>query len=225
MAKAFPQGQNIGSPFVRLNLDTGETLKIDQIGLNNAAGISSLNDGFVRCDLHGSRVLRTDRDLKSWTIKNPWNARLGADGLIYVITYNGEFYSISKTNEVRLEISGLDAPFDFQFTNDGEVWITEQGQGLGRVAKWQRGLNGVFELALTSNRQWLNPEGIVTLGKKIFVLDTESEELVEVYETVETATSISGLGMPILVKENRQELFVYSNSYLGFPSILVLKSK
>ncbi|MGE0763667.1 MAG: hypothetical protein AB7N80_10355 [Bdellovibrionales bacterium] len=186
------------------------------------AGISKTQTGYLISDLQGSIVYETDKNLKvlnQWAVTNPWQAKAGPDGQVYIITYAGNFVRVTPTGRLTTLISGLDAPFDFAFTENGHVWISEQGQADGRVSLWQFDKNK-FVRSFDSAFKWRNPEGLIYQGGNLWVLDTELGELIKVSFDGTTKSQIKNLGIPILIETTQKSFVVFSNNYKGKPSLL-----
>mgnify|MGYP001575108426 FL=1 len=190
------------------------------------SGISAVPGGYLVCDLNASRVIQVTSSfevIREWSVSHPWNAKVDQNGTPYAITHEGELVRLLPSGKTRTVISGLDAPFDFAFTHQSdEVWISEQGKGLGAVSGWKippRG-NGIRQIS--SNYPWANPEGMVFFQDSIWVVDAERGELVEMGSDGSVESVFQGLGIPILVKNDRGRLLVYSNQYRGRAALLWL---
>ncbi len=191
------------------------------------AGISTVPNGYVVCDLAGSRVVELDGSFqvrRAWPVVHPWNAKLAPDGQLYALTFEGSFERLLPNLTTETILTGLDAPFDFAFTADPrQVWISEQGAAAGRVARWSVPAQGPGALELTAHHGWQNPEGLDLSGTDLWVVDTEAGSLVKVDASGNATLALSGLGIPILVRNlSPQKLLVYSNRYQGHPSFLTV---
>jgi len=191
------------------------------------AGITSIPEGYFICDLHASRVFQTDKNFQikqQWQIENPWVAKIDLKGNIHVLTFGGQFYSLKPKGRKTLLISDLDAPFDFEFTeNDGEVWISEQGAQEGRVSLWKKGKNKKFARSLDSKFDWQNPEGLLYQSGILWVLDTELGKLIQVNNKGAAKVALKDLGIPILIKALNENLIVYTNDYQGGPALITVQ--
>jgi hypothetical protein len=190
------------------------------------AGIAEIGSGYLICDLHGSFIYQTNKNLKiekQWAVLNPWNARMSLDGKIFAITQSGQFILLNLNGTVTELIQNLDAPFDFAFDVDqGGVWITEQGQKDGRVSLWKQNTGLKFTRTVDSQFKWKNPEGIVYSRGFAWVLDTELRQLVKVSTNGMTQSAAQNLGIPILIKEFNGDFVVLSNNFQNGPKLLTL---
>lgn len=204
--------------------------EFDTVGFSGQglAGISQLPSGYLICDLHGSAVYRTDFKFQTtaeqtWQVENPWIAKADGKGNIYVLTYSGEFLQLLPHGKSKTLISELDAPFDFDFDPKGGFWISEQGVQDGAVSLWQKSSKRKYLRTVTSKWTWKNPEGVLFDGGFLWVVDTESGELVRVTGDGVAKTMLKDLGIPILIRKLDTHFLIYSNNYEGAPALLEIE--
>lgn len=223
LADTFRSRRTVKSQLYRIKQQTVESISVSGAGL---AGLSRNNLGYLICDLHGSKVQQVDDHflpLQSWKIQNPWIARTDSLGNTFALTYGGELLKLLPDGQTETLLTGLDAPFDFAFTdNANEMWISEQGENLGRVALWDLTPGQSAQTKLTARYHWSNPEGLLFANGLLWVLDTELGHLVKVHADGSTELTMADLGIPILIRPWGEQLLIYSNQYQGSPALLII---
>ncbi len=226
LADTFKSQDPEVSRLFKVSESKSSAISFEGMGLS---GVTPISEGYLICDLHASRVFQTDKNFqikKQWDVENPWVAKMDLNGYIHVLTFGGQFYSLQTKGQKTLLISDLDAPFDFEFTeNDGEVWISEQGAQEGRVSLWKKGKNKKFARSLDSKYDWKNPEGLLFQSGILWVLDTELGELIQVNKNGAAEVALKDLGIPILIKALKENLIIYTNDYQGGPALLNILPK
>lgn len=204
-------------------IQSDKILKLPFQGLG-ISGITAISTGFLICDLQASVVYKTNKAFEienSWSVENPWTAKIDSEGNIFILTHAGRFVVIDSAGKQKILISNLDAPFDFTFIKDfSGIWISEQGEKEGRVSLWKFDKSNKIKRALTSKYNWQNPEGLLFHNGILWVVDTELGELIQIDEKGSAKLAVKELGIPILIQKLGGQMLVYSNNFKGGPALV-----
>jgi hypothetical protein len=64
---------------------------------------------------------------------------------------------------------------------------------------------------------------MLRVGERLFVLETERGELVQVERDGRARAVLAGLGIPILIRKRGSDLVIFANRHDGVPSLLTVR--
>ncbi|MEM1414226.1 MAG: hypothetical protein AAGH15_04975 [Myxococcota bacterium] len=158
-----------------------EPLAATGFGSGQPAGLRYEGETLFVADTLENAVLELDAALTLVARRPapaPWNTTRLGDGDRLAIGFAGELVRLGEPGEsAEVLFGGLDAPFDLAPAAEGGVWISEQGAGPGRVARWS--LAGErLETLEHPGGAWANPEGLVVdAAGDLWIAETERGEV------------------------------------------------
>ncbi len=158
------------------------TLIADKVAVDEKNGFV-----YVECPLE-SKIQKYDtagRFLKQWNATFPFGLSVDKDGYIWVLNtvtqypmvnkYDSEGNWVSGFGTFGTAIDNLDLPVDTAIDKDGNVYVNDMRNDIGKVYIKKFDKNGIFITAIgsygTGDGQFLDPVGIAVDGGYLYVAD------------------------------------------------------